>query len=148
MKNWHSRAGVIAVSVALMFIGAMIISKVFNDNIVYFYSPSDLLVKDIPKGKRIRIGGLVKDGSIHYLSDKQTLSFILTDLDKEVVVHYKGIIPTLFKEGQGSIAYGLFDAEQTFVADEILAKHDENYMPKEIADTLKQKGYWQDGSKN
>ena len=111
-----------------------------RDNIVFFYSPSEIQqkisLKEIDEMSKLRLGGMVKESSIEKLNDG-SINFIITDFDREMVVFYKGIIPDLFKEQQGVIAEGSINNEGMFIANSILAKHDENYMPPEVQDTLK-----------
>ncbi len=111
-----------------------------RDNIVFFYSPSEIQqkinLKEINEMSKLRLGGMVKESSIKQLNDG-SINFIITDFDREMVVFYKGIIPDLFKEQQGVIAEGSINNEGIFVANSILAKHDENYMPPEVQDALK-----------
>ena len=111
-----------------------------RDNIVFFYSPSEIQqkisLKEIDEMSKLRLGGMVKESSIEQLNDG-SINFIITDFDREMVVFYKGIIPDLFKEQQGVIAEGSINSEGMFIANSILAKHDENYMPPEVQDTLK-----------
>jgi len=135
-KKWQNRAVFISVSFLLFAVSLTIIFKVFNSNIVFFYSPSEFEPsKQIDKS--VRVGGLVKDGSIHYLADNETLEFIITDYRSEMTVNYRGITPTLFKEGQGTIALGKYSIDESkFYAKELLAKHDENYMPPEVYKSL------------
>ncbi len=110
----------------------------FNQNLMYFYSPSEVLAGDAPKDHMFRVGGLVTDGSVQRLANDLTVSFDVTDQLKSVTVEYTGILPDLFREGQGIIAHGKLRDDGVFVADEVLAKHDENYMPPEVAASLKQ----------
>jgi cytochrome c-type biogenesis protein CcmE len=128
--------GVLAVAVALML-------NAFRDAIVFFSSPSDIAEKHIGPGTRIRLGGLVKDGSIVRGNDLR-VRFDVTDGKSELPVSYQGVLPDLFREGQGVVAEGTLDGGGTFNADTILAKHDETYMPKEVADALKKSGHWKD----
>ena len=111
-----------------------------RDNIVFFYSPSEIQqkisLKEIDEMSKLRLGGMVKESSVQQLNDG-SINFIITDFDREMVVFYKGIIPDLFKEQQGVIAEGSINNEGMFIANSILAKHDENYMPPEVQDTLK-----------
>ena len=111
-----------------------------RDNIVFFYSPSEIQqkisLKEIDEMSKLRLGGMVKESSIEQLNDG-SINFIITDFDREMVVFYKGIIPDLFKEQQGVIAEGSINNEGMFIANSILAKHDENYMPPEVQDALK-----------
>jgi cytochrome c-type biogenesis protein CcmE len=115
-----------------------------RDNIVFFYSPSDLATKQIAAGSRVRIGGLVKEGTVVRGAGRQ-ISFEITDRGaKDVPVTYDGILPDLFREGQGVVAEGAIDAKGVVKADNVLAKHDERYMPREVADALKKQGVWVD----
>ena len=124
--------------VAVLGLAASLILTALEDNVVYFYGPSEL--GETTPEQRIRIGGLVVEGSIAR-TDK-TVQFTVSDGDDDAVIEYGGVLPDLFREGQGIIAEGYFDG-QLFAADIILAKHDETYMPKEVADLLKEKGVWQ-----
>ena len=143
VKKWQSRLIAFSVSAVLISIGLSIILKVFNDNIVFFYSPAELKVKQQKIGDSFfRVGGLVKAGSVKSNSDTNSLEFIITDLESELVIVYHGSIPSLFKEGQGAVAYGKLNKEGVFLAQEILAKHDENYMPREVQNSLKKSGKW------
>jgi cytochrome c-type biogenesis protein CcmE len=128
--------GVLAVAVALML-------NAFRDSIVFFNSPSDVLERHVGPGTRIRLGGLVKNGSL-IRSDGLRVRFEVTDGRSEIPVAYHGVLPDLFREGQGVVAEGTLDGAGTFDADTILAKHDETYMPKEVADALKKSGHWKD----
>jgi len=133
-----SSLGVLAVAVALM-LGAM------RDSIVFFNSPTDLAEKKVNAGARVRLGGMVKFGSLARGDDLQ-IRFEVTDGNAEIPVGYRGIVPDLFREGQGVIAEGRMEAGGTFKADTILAKHDENYMPREVVESLKKQGRWQEGA--
>jgi cytochrome c-type biogenesis protein CcmE len=128
--------GVLAVAVALML-------NAFRDSIVFFNSPSDVLERHVGPGTRMRLGGLVKTGSV-VRSDGLRVRFEVTDGKSEIPVAYHGVLPDLFREGQGVVAEGALDRAGTFDADTILAKHDETYMPKEVADALKKSGHWKD----
>ena len=128
--------GVLAVAVALML-------NAFRDSIVFFNSPSDIVDKHVPPGVRIRLGGLVKAGSL-VRGDNLKIRFEVTDGSRELPVAYQGVLPDLFREGQGVVAEGSLTAAGVFDADTILAKHDETYMPKEVADALKRSGHWKD----
>jgi cytochrome c-type biogenesis protein CcmE len=131
-----SGVGVLAVAVALML-------NAFRDSIVFFNSPTDVAEKHIAAGTRIRLGGLVKSGSLAR-SDNLKVRFEVTDGGRDMVVAYQGVLPDLFREGQGVVAEGTFDGSGVFNADTILAKHDETYMPKEVAEALKKSGHWKD----
>jgi cytochrome c-type biogenesis protein CcmE len=128
--------GVLVVAVGLML-------NAFRDSIVFFNSPSDVAEKHVAPGTRIRLGGMVKDGSI-VRGDGLRVRFEVTDGKAEIPVIYQGVVPDLFREGQGVVAEGALDNSGVFDADTILAKHDETYMPKEVADALKKSGHWKD----
>jgi cytochrome c-type biogenesis protein CcmE len=128
--------GVLAIAVALML-------NALRDTIVFFNSPSDVAEKHIPSGTRIRLGGLVKADSL-VRGDNLKIRFVVTDGNREIPVSYQGALPDLFREGQGVVAEGAMDGAGVFDADTVLAKHDETYMPKEVADALKKTGHWQD----
>ena len=112
-----------------------------QENMLYFQSPSDLAMQPIPPGRQFRLGGLVKPGSVERARDGLGTRFVVTDGPKEVMVEYVGILPDLFREGQGVIARGALDGSGLFEASEVLAKHDENYMPPEVADALEKSGH-------
>jgi cytochrome c-type biogenesis protein CcmE len=131
-----SGLAVLAVAVALML-------NAFRDSIVFFNSPTDVMEKHIGPGTRIRLGGLVKDGTVVHSANLVT-RFAVTDGTSVIAVAYQGVLPDLFREGQGVIAEGALDGAGVFDADTILAKHDETYMPKEVADALKKSGHWKD----
>jgi cytochrome c-type biogenesis protein CcmE len=131
-----SGMAVLAFAVALML-------NALRDSIVFFNSPSDVVEKHVPAGTRIRLGGLVKNSSVVRGKDL-SVRFEVTDGKNGITVNYQGVLPDLFREGQGVVAEGALDAGGTFKADSILAKHDENYMPKEVADALKRSGHWKD----
>jgi len=125
----------LGVAVALMLTG-------FKDSIVFFNSPTDIVQKQLQPGTRLRLGGLVQPGSLSR-GDNLAVRFQVTDGNNTIPVAYQGILPDLFREGQGIVAEGRLDAG-VFRADTVLAKHDENYMPKEVADALKKQGHWKD----
>jgi cytochrome c-type biogenesis protein CcmE len=114
----------------------------FQDNLLFFYSPSELHAGKVADGQRFRLGGLVVQGSLQHLPDGQTITFTVTDTAYDVPVRYAGIVPDLFREGQGVVAHGRVGPDGTFVADELLAKHDEKYMPPEIAKALQEAGQY------
>ena len=142
MKRKHRRLTFILTGLVLLGAAAGLVLVAFEDSLVFFYSPTDLTEKDIPEGRRFRIGGLVEEGSVTRLADGLTVSFRVTDLSKTVPVTYKGVLPDLFREGQGVVAEGYLDASGVFTAEMVLAKHDENYMPPEVADALRASGQW------
>jgi cytochrome c-type biogenesis protein CcmE len=116
----------------------------FQDNLVFFYSPTDLVEKQVPRERNLRLGGLVETGSVERVAGSTEVRFRVTDLQNVVQVVYAGALPDLFREGQGVVAQGQFTAEGVFRAREVLAKHDENYMPPEVAESLKRSGRWQE----
>ncbi len=130
--------------VALMLVGVSVavvfLLKAFNSNIMLFKSPSDIVAGDIQEGSRFRIGGMVVEGSVKRNDTDLSVEFQLTDTANKVPVTFTGILPDLFSEGQGIVAMGSLNNSGTFVASEVLAKHDENYMPPEVADALKKAG--------
>jgi cytochrome c-type biogenesis protein CcmE len=130
-----------ALAVLVLAVGLMLTA--FRDTIVFFNSPTDVVEKGIAPGTRIRLGGLIKDGSITR-SDNLQVRFAVTDGRNTIPVAYQGLLPDLFREGQGVVTEGVLDAAGLFKADSVLAKHDENYMPREVADRLKQQGHWKD----
>jgi cytochrome c-type biogenesis protein CcmE len=117
-----------------------------NDSIVFFYGPTEVVEKQIKAGARLRVGGLVKTGSVVRQSDRK-VEFVVSDGNHEITIHYDGLLPDLFREGQGVVAEGKLEAGMRFAADTVLAKHDENYMPREVADSLKKQGHWQGETK-
>ncbi len=125
-------------SVAALGLAATLVLDAFQSNLVFFFSPSQVAANEAPKGKSFRIGGLVEEGSVKRESDGVTVNFVVTDTAKVIPVVYTGILPDLFKEGKGVVAQGKLSSDGIFRADEVLAKHDENYMPPEAADALEQ----------
>ena len=130
------RLYLIVLMVAGIGVGIGLTLSAFNDNLMFFYSPSEVVAGEAPPGHPIRVGGLVTNGSVKRLENGLTVRFDVTDNAETVAVEYTGILPDLFREGQGIIARGKLDADGVFVADEVLAKHDENYMPPEVAAAL------------
>lgn len=141
MKRKHKRLTFVVIAMALLGAAATLALIAFRDNIVFFYSPTEVAEKKIADGRRIRIGGLVEEGSVRK-QPGAVVVFRLTDLNKAITVQYKGLLPDLFREGQGIVAEGRLENGE-FRADEVLAKHDETYMPPEVADALKKSGNWQ-----
>jgi cytochrome c-type biogenesis protein CcmE len=144
MKPKHQRLLFISVSLLFLCISAVLILRAFKDNIVFFYSPSELAEQSLPASQRLRIGGLVETGSIKR-EQEDRIRFIVTDGAKSIEVTYKGLLPNLFREGQGVVAEGYLTDARHFDAKTILAKHDESYMPREVVDALKRSGRWQEG---
>ena len=141
MKRKHKRLTFVVVALALLGVAVGLMLFSFRDNIVFFYGPTDVLAKHPPASKRLRMGGLVEEGSVEKTAGSSKVQFRITDLNASVPVVYDGILPDLFREGQGVVAEGRMQ-DGTFVADEVLAKHDEKYMPPEVADALKKSGKW------
>jgi len=120
----------------MLIVVVFIVLKSLEENVVYFFSPTEIYNKeDVSFNKKIRVGGLVKDGSI--INNQTSINFIVTDLKNEIIVSYKGSLPNLFSEGKGVVAEGKLKDKKYFIADKILAKHDENYMPPEVSKILK-----------
>lgn len=140
MKAKHQRLWFIVVSVILLCIAVLFALQAFKENIVYFFSPSELVAQNISSSMNIRIGGLVKADSVSRNDARYV--FIITDGARDVTVEYTGLMPNLFREGQGVIAEGHMHADGHFAAQRILAKHDETYMPREVIDALKDSGVW------
>jgi len=124
-----------------MAIAALLITQAFKKNLMYFYSPSQVVAGKAPHSRDFRIGGLVVKGSVQRNPDNLKVRFTLSDTIKKVEVSYDGILPDLFREGQGIVANGHLNGQGVFVASEVLAKHDENYMPPEVADALAKAGH-------
>ncbi len=143
----RKRRRLLALVVGLGLLGAAtaMVLAAFNDNLVFFYSPSDLAEKSIPPGRRIRIGGLVEQQSLVREADSHSVGFRVTDGKTVIAVIYDGVLPDLFREGQGVVAEGRLRADGVFAATSVLAKHDEKYMPPEVAEALKKAGRWQEG---
>jgi cytochrome c-type biogenesis protein CcmE len=120
--------------------------RAFDENLLYFYTPSEVPAADLNPGKRFRLGGLVSTGSLVRKAGDMEIRFEVTDMKKAMTVSYSGVLPDLFREGQGVIAYGTLDDQGIFRADEVLAKHDENYMPPELAQALKDQGHPGEGT--
>jgi len=144
MTRKTRRLYLVIVSLALLGIAAALVLTALRKDIVFFLSPTELATKPPMPGQVIRIGGLVEKGSMQKLGSDGTILFKVTDLTKSVAVTYRGILPDLFREGQGVVIEGALDERGQFVASEVLAKHDEKYMPPEVAKALKASGRWQE----
>ncbi|MCA0433526.1 MAG: cytochrome c maturation protein CcmE [Proteobacteria bacterium] len=142
MTRKQTRTAFILASLAILGLAAGLILYAIRDTIVFFYTPSEVTEKMVQPGTRLRLGGLVEKGSFKP-AEGTIYSFRITDTAKALPVTYKGQLPDLFREGQGVVAEGVLQADGSFTADTVLAKHDENYMPKDVADRLKEKGLWQ-----
>ncbi len=136
MKNRHQKLAIIALALIVIAAVVALILNALNSNIALYISPSDVKDGKYPDDKIFRIGGLVKENSLQRQADGVSVNFIVTDMQNEVTVVYKGILPDLFSEGKGVVAQGKIDEQKKFVAQEVLAKHDENYMPPEAAKAL------------
>ena len=132
-------------SLGTLGVAAALVLSALNDNLVFFYSPTQVAEKSLGPDRRFRLGGLVEAGSVQ--KDGQVVRFTVTDTNKTVAVVYRGILPDLFREGQGVIAEGALGSDGVFTAREVLAKHDENYMPPEVAKAIKEAGQWKEGKK-
>ena len=143
MTRKQRRLVLIGSGMAVVTFAVSLMLNALRDSIVFFNSPSDVVEKHVPTGTRIRLGGLVKNGSV-VRGSNLSVRFEVTDGRTGIAVNYQGVLPDLFREGQGVVAEGALDPSGTFKADSILAKHDETYMPKEVADALKRSGHWKD----
>ena len=146
MTRKRRRMYVVLLGLSTLAVAAALVLTALEDNIVFFYSPTDLATKHPSPDQRIRIGGIVVDDSVTRKADGVTIEFRVTDIENTVRVSFRGILPDLFREGQGIVAGGKLASGGVFVADEVLAKHDENYMPAEVADALKKSGHWREGA--
>jgi cytochrome c-type biogenesis protein CcmE len=143
MKRKHRRLVFIISGMLGLGVAVGLVLSAFEENLVFFYSPTDLVEKELPDGRRFRLGGLVEEGSVNHLGDGLSVEFVVTDLSATVPVVFRGPLPDLFREGQGVVAEGVLAPSGIFEADSVLAKHDENYMPPEVAEALKKSGQWQ-----
>ena len=138
MKPRHKRIAIVAGGLAALAVAAGLILAAFQQNLVFFFTPSQVAANEAPQGKTFRIGGMVETGSVKRQPDGVTVRFIVTDTAQAVPVVYRGALPDLFREGKGVVAQGRVGPDGVFQASEVLAKHDENYMPPEAAEALKQ----------
>jgi cytochrome c-type biogenesis protein CcmE len=141
MTRKQRRLAFVAAGLVTLGAATALVLSAFEENIVFFYSPTDLVTREVPLDRRLRIGGLVEGESVERLPDG-ALRFVVTDTANSIPVHYHGIVPDLFREGQGVVAEGRFDGARLFLADTVLARHDEAYMPPEAAEALKRAGIW------
>jgi cytochrome c-type biogenesis protein CcmE len=147
MTRKQRRLTLIAAGVGVLGLAVALVLSALKDSIVFFNSPSDLVEKHVAPGTRVRLGGLVVPGSIVRGADLN-VGFEVSDGNRAVQVTYQGVLPDLFREGQGVVTEGALETSGTFKADSVLAKHDEKYMPKEVADALKKQGHWKDEYEN
>ena len=136
MKPRHKRAAIVLGVLSAVGAAVALVLNAFNSNLVFFYTPTQIAAKQAPQGRTFRVGGLVEAGSVK--RDGVSVNFVVTDTLQAVPVRYEGVLPDLFKEGKGVVAQGQLGADGLFTAREVLAKHDENYMPPEAADALQQ----------
>jgi cytochrome c-type biogenesis protein CcmE len=144
MGRKQRRLTILVLSGLCLLTAVALVMVAFDDNLTYFFGPSDVQTGKVKPGTRFRLGGLVEKGSV--VKAGTTVNFIVTDEVKTVVVTYTGILPDLFREGQGIVAEGVLSPDMVFKATDVLAKHDENYMPPEVAEALKNAGVWQESS--
>jgi cytochrome c-type biogenesis protein CcmE len=141
LKARHRRFAWIGAGLAVLAIAAALVLNAFRSNLVFFYTPSQVFADEAPKGRNFRIGGLVEPGSLQRAGGSVEVSFKVTDNARTVPVVYNGILPDLFKEGKGVVAQGMLRPDGVFVASQVLAKHDENYMPPEAEEALRKAGH-------
>ncbi len=146
MKARHKRFMWVAIGLAIIAVAVTLVLRAFNSNLVFFFTPTEVAEQKAPKDRTFRLGGLVTAGSVKRASDGLTVKFDVTDTAKTIPVSFTGILPDLFKEGKGVVAQGRIDGNGVFKATEVLAKHDENYMPPEAAEALKKAGHPIEGS--
>lgn len=144
MSPKRQRLVFLLLSAVMIGLASFYFFRTFRDNLVFFYSPTELQEKNLAKGGYVRIGGLVQIDSLIYKDQGKTLEFLLTDGNASMRVVHKGTAPSLFREGQGVVVEGIWQGTEPFTASRLLAKHDENYMPPEVADALKKTGHWKD----
>ena len=147
MTRKQRRLTLIGTGVGVLALAAALVLSALRDSIVFFNSPTEIVEKQMAPGTRVRLGGLVKPGSVER-GEQMAVRFAVTDGNKDVRVAFRGLLPDLFREGQGVVAEGVIEPGGSFRADTILAKHDERYMPKEVADALKRTGHWKEDEGN
>lgn len=147
MKRRHKRITFILVGLAGLALAAFLVTNAFRNNLVFFFSPTQVAAKEAPVNRTFRIGGLVEEGTLKRENDGLTVRFTVTDTAASIPVVYKGILPDLFKEGRGCVAQGRIGADGVFQADEVLAKHDENYMPPEAGEAIDKAKHAKEASK-
>jgi cytochrome c-type biogenesis protein CcmE len=145
MTRKQRRAALIVAGVLVLAVASLLVLFALRDSIVFFHTPSDVAEKGIAPGQRFRLGGLVATGSVRRGSGT-VVEFAVTDTHKTITVRYTGVLPDLFREEQGVVAEGKLNSEGVFLADSVLAKHDETYMPPEVAKALKERGVWQESA--
>src|SRR4026208_156739 len=148
MKRRHKRIAFIVIALASMSIAAYLVASAFRNNLVFFFSPTQVVAKEAPVDRTFRIGGLVQDGTLKRESDGLTVRFTVTDTAASIPVVYKGILPDLFKEGRGCVAQGKIGTDGVFQAEQVFAKHDENYMPPEAGQAIDKAKHAQEAAKS
>ena len=143
MKRKHKRLTFVVMAMLLLGVATGLVLYALRDGVSLFHSPTDIVTKQPGPDQRLRLGGLVEEGSVVRAEGSAVVNFRVTDMESSVAVRFEGLLPDLFREGQGVVTEGKF-VNGTFVASEVLAKHDENYMPKEVVDALKESGQWQE----
>ena len=148
MKRRHKRIGIIVAGIAGLGIAAFFVANAFRNNLVFFFSPTQVAAKEAPVNRTFRIGGLVEEGTLQRDNDGLTVRFTVTDTAASIPVVYKGRLPDLFKEGRGCVAQGRLGDDGVFRAEEVLAKHDENYMPPEAGEAIDKAKHAKEASKS
>jgi cytochrome c-type biogenesis protein CcmE len=148
MKRRHKRIGIIIAGLAGLGIATFLVASAFRNNLVFFFSPTQVAAKEAPVNRTFRIGGLVEEGTLKRDTDGLTVRFTVTDTAASIPVVYKGILPDLFKEGRGCVAQGRLNSDGVFQAEEVLAKHDENYMPPEAGEAIDKAKHAKEASKS
>ena len=147
MKRRHKRIGIILAGLVGLGIATYLVASAFRNNLVFFFSPTQVAAKEAPVNRTFRIGGLVEEGTVKRDRDGLTVRFTVTDTAASIPVVYKGILPDLFKEGRGCVAQGRLGSDGVFQAEEVLAKHDENYMPPEAGEAIDKAKHAKEASK-
>ena len=147
MKRRHKRIAFIVAGIAGLSIAAYLVANAFRNNLVFFFSPTQVAAKEAPINRTFRIGGLVQEGTLKRDPDGLTVRFTVTDTAQSIPVVYKGILPDLFKEGRGCVAQGKLSSDGVFTAEQVLAKHDENYMPPEAGQAIDKAKYAKEAAK-
>jgi len=148
MKRRHKRIAFIVVALAFLSVAAYLVASAFRNNLVFFFSPTQVAAKEAPINRTFRVGGLVEEGTLKRDPDGLTVRFTVTDTAKSIPVVYKGILPDLFKEGRGCVAQGKLSSDGVFQAEQVLAKHDENYMPPEAGQAIDKAKHAQEAAKS
>ena len=148
MKRRHKRIGFIVIALVSLSIAAYLVASAFRNNLVFFFSPTQVAAKEAPINRTFRVGGLVQEGTLKRDPDGLTVRFIVTDTAQSIPVVYKGILPDLFKEGRGCVAQGKLSSDGVFQAEQVLAKHDENYMPPEAGQAIDKAKHAQEAAKS